>query len=175
MKLVIQRVSSSSVKNQENAEMLATIGKGLCVLIGIGEGDGDKEISWATKTIIETKFWPDAETNKPWKSNIYFSLSINVFYLFNFLLGTVKSLNLQVLLVSQFTLYGKIYKKGRLDFHNALSPGPAKEIYDKLIASIQNEIGIENTKQGLFGGDMEVSIVNDGPVTILSDSPEEKI
>jgi D-tyrosyl-tRNA(Tyr) deacylase len=156
MKLVIQRVTSSSVKNQENSEILGTIGKGLCVLIGIGEGDGDKEVAWAAKTIIETKFWPDVETNKPWKS-------------------TVKSLNLQVLLVSQFTLYGKIYKKGKLDFHNALSPGPAKEIYDKLIASVQNEIGIENTQQGLFGGDMEVSIVNDGPVTILTDSPEDKI
>ncbi len=119
MRLVLQRIKTASVTLTETNTVCGEIGPGLLVLVGIGDEDGANEesvLDWAEKTILTTKFWP-GEDGKPWKNS-------------------VESLNLSVLLVSQFTLYAKMYKKGKLDFHKALAPAQAKTIYDRLVARI---------------------------------------
>lgn len=148
MRIVIQRVTSSAVSTQ--SVTIGHISKGLCVLVGFGEGDGQKEIDWCKNILLKTKFWPDDE-DRPWKR-------------------TVVDNKFEILLVSQFTLYGKIYKKGRLDFHHALAPEPARQLYDSLVTSLITEIGDNYVQTGEFGAMMEVSIVNDGPVTLSFDS-----
>ena len=138
MRLVIQRVNSSSVSVATS--IIGQIDKGLCVLIGIGDGDTSKEIEWAKDQILKTKFWEN-ENGKPWNK-------------------TVKDLNYKILLISQFTLYGKMYKKGKLDFHHAMSPAPALELYNEMITTITNDIGVANVQSGEFGAMMEVSSVS---------------
>lgn len=138
MRLVIQRVSSAQVSTVESG-VLGAIGKGLCVLVGIGHGDGDKEIAWAVKHLSTVKFWPN-ESGQQWK------VDVNV--------G-----GHSILLVSQFTLYGKVYKKGKLDFHNALPPAEAREVYDKLVRELTGVMGPERTQTGEFGAMMEVLLL----------------
>jgi D-tyrosyl-tRNA(Tyr) deacylase len=139
MRLVIQRVTSAQVSVAEKG-IIASIGKGLCVLVGIGHGDGDKEIEWALDNIMSTKFWPDATTGSQWKTSL-------------------NSSALELLIVSQFTLYGKIYKKGRLDFHHAMPPSEARELYQKLVDSCSTMLGDSGrTQSGEFGAYMEVRI-----------------
>jgi D-aminoacyl-tRNA deacylase len=134
MRLVVQRVTSSSVSIAGKG-IVASIGKGACVLIGIGTEDGDREITWAAQTIVEAKLWDDSE-GRPWKESM-------------------KMKNFGVLLVSQFTLYGKTPKKGKLDFHHAMSPAAAQAVYDSIVAKVRAEMG-DNTQCGEFGADMEV-------------------
>lgn len=86
-----------------------------------------------------TKFWAD-ENDKPWKVNLQ------------------STTDHQVLLVSQFTLYGKSYKKGRLDFHHAMSPDPARALYNDMVASFCAEIGDARVQTGEFGAYMQVLI-----------------
>jgi D-aminoacyl-tRNA deacylase len=102
---------------------------------------------------LGTKFWPD-ENDKPWKVDI-------------------KSGNFQLLLVSQFTLYAKCYKKGKLDFHHAMSPDPARALYNDMVSAFCGEIGGDRVQTGEFGAMMQVSIENDGPVTVMFDSEED--
>jgi D-tyrosyl-tRNA(Tyr) deacylase len=137
MRLVIQRVTSASVSTAERG-VIGAIDKGLCVLVGIGHGDGDKEVEWAIKNLLNVKFWPNEETGAPWKVDVC--------------AGGHK-----VLLVSQFTLYGKVYKKGRLDFHNAAPPADARMLYAKLVEGTAGALGADRTQSGEFGATMEVS------------------
>ena len=136
MKLVIQRVESASVSTVAKG-IIGQIEKGVCVLIGIGKDDETKDISWCVDKIIRTKLWPDAE-GKPWKMSVL-------------------DLNLKVLLVSQFTLYAKEMKKGKLDFHHAMSPVPALELYNSVISSMKSELGNDNVESGEFGAMMKVN------------------
>ena len=161
MRLVIQRVKSASVTLVDSGKISGAIDTGLCVLVGVGECDARESeeettqvLDWAVKQITETKFWPD-ENGKPWKASV------------------ASSPSMPVLLVSQFTLYAKLYKKGKLDFHNAMSPTPAKDMYDKLVEKMKNKIGDERVATGEFGAMMDVSLVNDGPVTLMLDSDEK--
>ena len=141
MRLVIQRVTSAQVSTAEKG-IIGSIGKGLCVLVGIGIGDGDEEVEWACENIIATKFWPDESTGSQWKTSL-------------------NSSTFELLLVSQFTLYGKIYKKGRLDFHHAMPPGEARELYQKLVNSCRTALGDSGrTQSGEFGAYMEVIRLN---------------
>ena len=158
MRLCIQRVKSGSVTVDGN--IIGQIGKGLVVLIGIGDVDGADDVNseilvkWACDKILGLKFWAN-EDGKPWKMS-------------------VTSLNLEVLLISQFTLFGKVKSNKSLDFHKALSPGPAQEIYNHIVAEMQNRIGVDRTQTGEFGADMKVRMLNDGPVTITIDSKNKE-
>lgn len=87
--------------------------------------------------ILTTKFWPDEE-NRPWKVDL-------------------QSSEYQLLLVSQFTLYGKLYKKGRLDFHHAMSSEPAKNMYSDIVRSFEGILGLERVQEGEFGAYMQVN------------------
>ena len=173
MKLVIQRVKSAKVTLTETGIVCGAINQGLMVLVGVGDTDGAEDapteatLDWAEKVIMTTKFWP-SEDGKPWKHSL-------------------ESSGFSVLLVSQFTLYAKVYKKGKLDFHHALGPDPAKSIYDLLVARIQArtcvtsagagvgvgteaEVACQRCQTGCFGAMMDVELVNDGPVTLMLDS-----
>lgn len=149
MRLVIQRVTSASVTIAGKG-VVGSIGKGACILIGIRESDSDREVDWATQTILEAKLWDDSD-GRPWKESM-------------------KMQGYSVLLVSQFTLYGKTPKKGKLDFHHAMASTEAQPMYNAIVAKVMAEMGEENTQCGEFGANMQVSLVNDGPVTIIYDS-----
>lgn len=89
--------------------------------------------------ISTTKFWPDLE-DRPWKVDL-------------------QSSEYQLLLVSQFTLYGKQYKKGRLDFHHAMSSEPAKEMYSNIVRTFEDILGPDRVQEGEFGAYMQVIII----------------
>jgi len=135
MRLVVQRVTSASVTIAGKG-VVGAISKGACVLIGIGEHDGDREVAWAVQTIVDAKLWDDSD-GRPWKESM-------------------KMQSYGVLLVSQFTLYGKTPKKGKLDFHHAMPPTSAQPVYDTIVAKVQAEMGEPNTQCGEFGATMEV-------------------
>ena len=149
--------------------LLGEIGKGLCVLVGIGEGDGPQEVEWCTKTLLTTKFWPD-ENDRPWKV-------------------ALQNTDYKILVVSQFTLYAKLYKKGKLDFHHAMAPDSARELYNDIVVKLREALGQDRVEQGEFGAYMQVSIgqsyfnsviwfpqvsiENDGPVTVNFESTDK--
>jgi D-aminoacyl-tRNA deacylase len=159
MRLCIQRVKNASVTI--DGEVCGAITEpGLVVLIGIGDGDAETEegstavadglVEWACKHMLETKFWAD-EAGRPWKVS-------------------AEMKGCPLLLVSQFTLYAKLYKKGKLDFHHAMPPAPAEQMYLRIVEEMQKRIGAERVQTGRFGANMDVALVNDGPLTVNLDS-----
>lgn len=145
MRAIVQRVSSSNVK--VNGEIVGEINKGFNVLIGISKDDGDEDIKYITDKIVNLRVFQDEND----KMNL-----------------SLLDIGGEVLLISQFTLYGDVRKGRRPNFMNALGGEEAEKIYKKLIESFKNT-GIK-VECGIFGADMKVEINNDGPVTILLDS-----
>lgn len=143
---VIQRASEASVKI--DGEIKATIGKGLVVLLGIEEADGDEDIEWLCAKIVNLRIFNDAEG------------VMNV---------SVKDDHGDIIVVSQFTLHASTKKGNRPSYLKAAKPEVAIPLYEKFIATLQ--IALARTIQtGEFGADMKISLVNDGPVTILIDT-----
>lgn len=140
MKLVIQRVSSASVK-VDNV-IVGEIDNGLMVLVGFGVNDTTREVDFLARKIVKLRVFAD-ESGRMNKS--------------------VKDISGKLLLVPQFTLYGKV-KKNRPSFHKALNPEDATKLFDYFVEKCGEEIEVET---GEFGAYMEVSLLNDGPVTIL--------
>lgn len=155
MKIVIQRVSSSSVKVDDL--VVGSIGKGLNLLIGINTSDTKEDALKLIKKIISLRLWDGVGevSEKKWNRSI-------------------KELGEQggILAVSQFTLQARVDKGAKPDFHGAMSPEPAKEMFDFIVSTIKENLKPYGTKveTGSFGAMMDVSIHNDGPVTILLDS-----
>ncbi|OQS02669.1 D-Tyr-tRNA(Tyr) deacylase [Thraustotheca clavata] len=152
MKLVMQRVTSGAVK--VDGQTVGSISKGLVCLVGIGRDDTEEDAEWICRRILNSRLWPNAE-GKPWMSSLLQN-------------------NFQVLMVSQFTLHG--YMNGnKPDFHLSMSPEPAKVLFDNLVQRVRNAHNSpEQVQEGVFGAYMEVSIVNDGPVTMNLDSKSRK-
>lgn len=150
MKFVIQRVNSASVK--VGGEIVGSIGRGLLVLIGLTHNDKYSDIEFATNKLLNIRLFDDEKGNR--------------------LKESVKSLNLEILLVSQFTLYS-ILKGNKPDFHNALGPDEALKMYSIFLETLSKKHP-GKIQAGKFGEHMEVSLVNDGPVTINWDYPEIK-
>ena len=140
MKLVIQRVSSASVK-VDNV-IVGEIDGGLLVLVGFGVNDTTREVDFLARKLVKLRVFAD-ESGRMNKS--------------------VKDISGKLLLVPQFTLYGKV-KKNRPSFHKALNPEDATKLFDYFVEKCGEEIEVET---GEFGAYMEVSLLNDGPVTIL--------
>lgn len=145
MKAVVQRVSSSTVS--VDGAISGTIGRGLLVFLGVMKGDTDKDIEYISKKIAGLRIFPDGEG----KMN-----------------RSVLDVGGQVLAVSQFTLSADMRKGNRPSFDRAESPGKANTMYELFMKQLAG-IGIL-VERGAFGQHMEVSLVNDGPVTILIDS-----
>ncbi len=147
MKFVIQRVTSSSV-DVDNVTV-GKIGKGFLVLIGIGKEDNEEIADKMVKKLIGMRIFED-ENGKT-------NLSLN-------------DVSGELLLISQFTLYADCKKGNRPSFINAGLPDDANRLYEYIISKCKEEIKV--VEKGVFGADMKVSLLNDGPFTIILDSKE---
>lgn len=150
MKAVIQRVSSSSVTI--DSKIVAQIQHGLLILIGIEDADNQEDINWLTSKIANLRIFPD--------ENNVMNLS-------------VKEYNGDIIIVSQFTLHALTKKGNRPSYIKASKPEIAIPLYEKFIVQMELEMS-KKVQTGQFGADMEVTIVNDGPVTIIIDSKNKE-
>ena len=144
MRALIQRVTSASVK--VDGKIVGKIGKGFLVFLGIYEEDTEEKIEKLTKKIVNLRIFNDEND----KMNL-----------------SIKDVKGEILLISQFTLCADTRKGNRPSFVSAKNPKDANKIYEKTIESIRNENII--VEKGIFGADMKVELLNDGPVTILLD------
>jgi D-tyrosyl-tRNA(Tyr) deacylase len=146
MRAVIQRVSSASVTINEN--IYSTIESGLLVLLGIEDADSDEDIEWLSGKIVNLRIFDD-------EAGV-----MNV---------SLKDKGGELLLVSQFTLHASTKKGNRPSYIKASKPEIAIPIYEKMIRQLSTDLGKE-IKTGVFGADMKVQLLNDGPVTIIMDT-----
>ena len=146
MRVVVQRVSQSNVK--VSGEVIGEIKEGLMVLVSFVDEDNDTDLEWMTKKIINLRIFNDDEG----KMN-----------------RSVQDVAGDILLVSQFTLHGLTKKGNRPSFIKAAKPDFANVMYERFIKVLEQSLGKE-IQTGEFGGDMKVSLINDGPTTIIIDS-----
>ena len=146
MKTVIQRVSSASVTI--DAKIVAEIQTGLLVLIGIEDADNQEDINWLCQKIANLRIFGD--------ENDVMNLS-------------VKDIDGDVIVVSQFTLQASTKKGNRPSYIKAAKPEVAIPLYEQFVQQLETELG-KKVQTGIFGADMKVLLLNDGPVTILIDS-----
>ncbi|KAJ1445027.1 D-Tyr tRNAtyr deacylase-like domain-containing protein [Pelagophyceae sp. CCMP2097] len=154
MRLVLQRVHDASVRVGD-AEV-SRIGRGLVALVGLGPDDTEADLIWCVDRIATTALWPEhvgaTEEGKAWHNS-------------------VASAGLDVLCVSQFTLFATLKrKKGGLTFHNAMAPTPARVVYADFLAKVRAALPQCAVRDGEFGARMNVNLTNDGPVTLTLDS-----
>ena len=143
---VIQRVLNAEVKLEEVS--IASIGRGLLILLGVEDADNNEDLKWLVKKIIPMRIFSDAEGNMKLSSS------------------DVRS---EFLVVSQFTLHAKTKKGNRPSFLKAARPMQAKVLYENFIQELSIQSG-HNVQRGRFGADMQVSLINDGPLTIIIDT-----
>lgn len=146
MKTVIQRVSSASVTI--DSKIVAEIRKGLLVLVGIEDADSQEDIDWLCQKIANLRIFGD--------ENEVMNLS-------------VKDIEGDIIVVSQFTLHAMTKKGNRPSYIKASKPEIAIPMYENFVLQLENELG-KKVQTGIFGADMKVSLLNDGPVTIVIDS-----
>ena len=149
MRSVVQRVKRSSVV--VDGEVIGKINQGLCCLIGIKSSDSIDDLKYIRDKILKLRIFEDED----WNLN-----------------KSVLDIEGELLLVSQFTLYGDGRKGNRPSFINAMKREEAQDLFNDFVEMFRKECNL-NIQTGSFGSDMEVEIINDGPVTILLDS--EKI
>jgi D-tyrosyl-tRNA(Tyr) deacylase len=150
LKAVIQRVSNSSVTIEN--KIVAEIQKGLLILIGIEEADSQEDIVWLTSKIANLRIFGD--------ENDVMNLSL-------------KDIDGDVIVVSQFTLHALTKKGNRPSYIKAAKPDIAIPLYENFVAQMELEIG-KKVQTGQFGADMKVSLINDGPVTIIIDTKNKE-
>lgn len=150
MRAVIQRVSSAHVTI--NAQIHSSIGNGLLVLLGIEDADTDEDIQWLSAKIVNLRIFDNAEG------------VMNV---------SLLEKGGEILLVSQFTLHASTKKGNRPSYLKASKPGIAIPLYEKMISRLSHDLG-RAIGTGIFGADMKVALVNDGPVTILVDTKNKE-
>lgn len=149
MRAVIQRVKHSSVT--VDGKIIGEIGQGLMILLGVTHTDGEKEMNWLVNKIKDLRIFEDAEGKM------------------NLGLEDIKG---ELLVISQFTLYGNCIKGRRPGFTDAARPDLAEPLYEKFIEKCRS-FGIK-TECGEFGADMKVELLNDGPVTLIIDTADVK-
>ena len=146
MKIVIQRVSSASV--EIGNKIVAEIQVGILILVGIEDLDNQEDIDWLISKIVNLRIFPDVNQ------------------VMNF---SVKDIDGEIIVVSQFSLHASTKKGNRPSYIKASKPEIAIPIYENFIQKLRFEFG-KPIQTGIFGADMKVSLVNDGPVTIVIDS-----
>ena len=146
MRLVIQRVKEASVT--VNNELISKVAKGLLIFVGIEDNDTDEDVEWLSNKVVNLRIFNDeiGVMNK-----------------------SVKDIDGEILVVSQFTLYASTKKGNRPSYIRASKPDFAIPMYEKFCDRLKMLID-KPIKTGIFGADMKVSLLNDGPVTILIDS-----
>jgi D-aminoacyl-tRNA deacylase len=143
---VVQRVNSASVEIENKIH--SQIGKGLLVLVGIEDADTEEDVTWLSSKIANLRIFSDADG------------VMNV---------SVKDDGGDILAVSQFTLHASTKKGNRPSYIKASKPDFAIPMYERFLKSLANDLG-KTIHAGVFGEDMKVSLVNDGPVTIIIDT-----
>ena len=150
MRVVVQRVSESNVK--VSGEVTGKISKGFMVLVSFVDDDTDDDLYWMSNKIINLRIFNDEEG----KMN-----------------KSLLDVGGDILLISQFTLHGSTKKGNRPSFIKAAKPEYANQMYEKFIEVLENSLG-KKIQTGEFGGDMKVSLINDGPTTIIIDSKSKE-
>lgn len=150
MKAVIQRVSQAFVTISN--EKVADIGLGLLILVGIEDADTQEDIDWLTAKIVQLRIFNDENEvmNK-----------------------SVQDVNGDIIVVSQFTLHASTKKGNRPSYLKASKPTISIPLYEAFVASMEKSIG-KKVQTGQFGADMKVSLLNDGPVTIIIDTKNKE-
>jgi D-tyrosyl-tRNA(Tyr) deacylase len=141
VRVLVQRVLEARV--EVDGQTVGSVDTGLLLLVGIGAGDGPMEMDWMARKVAGLRIFSDAEGQM------------------NLDLTQVEG---GILAVSQFTLYGDCRKGRRPSFIDALEPGQAEPLFEKFVENLRH-LGISRVDTGLFGADMKVHLVNDGPVT----------
>ncbi|MBW7838246.1 MAG: D-tyrosyl-tRNA(Tyr) deacylase [Chitinophagaceae bacterium] len=150
MRVVIQRVVQASVTIDQKVK--SAIGKGLLVFVGIEHDDTQEDIEWIARKIVNLRVFDD-ESHVP-------NLSL-------------QDINGDILLISQFTLHAMVKKGNRPSYIRAARPEVAIPIYNKLIDDLQKELG-KPIGTGTFGAEMQIALINDGPLTIWIDSKNKE-
>lgn len=150
MIVVIQRVLESTVEIEGLTQ--GSINQGLMILLGIEEADGDEDIQWLSQKIVNLRVFNDDQgvMNK-----------------------SIMEVQGEILLISQFTLHASTKKGNRPSYIKAAKPDVAIPLYNKFIASLERLL-TRKIETGIFGADMKIRLVNDGPVTIIIDSKDRK-
>ncbi len=146
MRAIIQRVTQAQV--QIDGKLFSEIGNGLLVLLGIEDADSDEDINWLAQKIVNLRVFND--------ENGVMNISLI-------------DANFDILLVSQFTLFASTKKGNRPSYIKASRPEFAIPLYEKIIAKLEELLG-KKIATGTFGADMQISLTNNGPVTIMIDS-----
>lgn len=143
MKALVQRVTQAAV--QVDGQTVSEIGEGLLVLLGVRHGDTLAEVDWIARKLMALRIFKDDQGNMN---------------------RSVVDINGSLLVVSQFTLYADTSRGNRPGFSNAALPDVAEPLYEALVARLRDQLGMERVGAGIFGANMQVSLVNSGPVTI---------
>ena len=146
MRAVIQRVSEASVTIE--GKKVAEIASGLVVLLGVTDSDTLEDIRWLSNKLTNLRIFNDAD---------------------GLMNTSLKDSNGSAIVVSQFTLYAQTKKGNRPSYIKAAKPAIAKPLYEQFVRQFENDLG-QPIQTGVFGADMKVALLNDGPVTIIIDS-----
>ena len=150
MKVVIQRVSEATVKVSD--KIISEIKLGFLILLGVEKSDSKEDINWLVSKISNLRVFSDNE------------LKMNL---------SIKDIKGEIIVVSQFTLHAKTKKGNRPSYIKAANPEQAEPLYKAFISQLKNESAV-SVQSGVFGANMQVDIVNDGPVTIIIDSKNKE-
>ena len=150
MKIIIQRVSEAKVEIEN--KITGQIKQGYLILVGVGHDDSTEDITWLVNKVINLRVFSD----KDGKMNL-----------------SIKDIQGEILIVSQFTLFASTKKGNRPSFINSAKPEVAIPLYEQFIMVMKNQLG-QDIETGKFGAAMSVSSVNDGPVTIIIDSKNKE-
>lgn len=146
MRVVIQRVLQASVRIA--GETKSSISNGLMILVGIEDADTDDDIQWLSKKICNLRIFDDAN---------------------GVMNRSIQDVTGDILAVSQFTLHARVKKGNRPSYVNAAKPEVSIPLYNAFVGQLESDLGKE-IQTGEFGADMQISLINDGPVTIVIDS-----
>ena len=149
MKIVLQRVKRASVTVDQ--QVVSEIGPGLLALVGLHCEDEAADLEYCRRKLLQAKLWNN-EKGSPWRHS-------------------VKQKNLEILCVSQFTLYGTLSsKKHTPDYRDSMKSEAARSMYSDFLELLRQDYAKEKIQDGVFGAMMDVELVNDGPVTLVIDS-----
>lgn len=151
MRAVVQRVKEASVK--VDGEVVSSIGPGLLCLVGLRDTDTEKDAEYIVRKIVGLRLWASEDGSKAWNQSVV-------------------QRDYGILCVSQFTLFSRLKGAGKPDYSKAMPPQQAREAYAAFMQRLAQACRPERVFDGVFGAMMDVSLVNDGPVTILLDSQD---
>jgi D-tyrosyl-tRNA(Tyr) deacylase len=146
MRVIVQRVLGAQV--EVAGQRVAAIGRGLLLLVGVEAGDGPEDIRWLVAKLTRLRIFADAA---------------------GVMNRSVLEVAGEVLAVSQFTLFASLKKGSRPSWSRAAPPDVSLPLFDRFVLQLESELG-QRVPTGIFGADMQVSLVNDGPVTLCLDS-----